>query len=148
MAVLTRHQEQQHAFKVKVGMENRMKDGDLASYRMSLLDKLRSLLGDMNKLEGEVLRSKKDAATLDISKFADLGSDNYEVELDMEMIEGQCDEIREVVAALKRVEDGSFGTCVTCGKKVNARRLKAIPYARLCVDCKKVEEENGGSSRA
>ena len=132
---------------MKAGMENRMKDGDLAFYRMCLLDRLRLLQSDVSKLEGEVLRSKKDAATLDISKFADLGSDNYEIEFDMEVLESQGGEMREIVAALIRVREGSFGTCVSCGKKINARRLRAIPYAKLCVDCKKEEEEKGGSSR-
>ena len=125
--------------------ENRMKDGDLALYRTWLLDKLRLLLGDVNKLENEVMRSKKDSATLDISKFADLGSDNFEIELDMEMLESQGDEVREVVAALKRMEDGTFGLCSACGKKITPRRLKAIPYAKMCVDCKREEEENGGA---
>ncbi|HUW34921.1 MAG TPA: TraR/DksA C4-type zinc finger protein [Planctomycetota bacterium] len=122
-----------------------MKNGDLALYRTWLLDKLQLLLGDANKLENEVMRSKKDSATLDISKFADLGSDNFEIELDMEMLETQGDEIREVIAALKRMEDGTFGTCTACGKKIAARRLRAIPYARMCVGCKKEEEENGGA---
>jgi len=125
-----------------------MKDGNLAFYRTVLVDKLRLLLGDVGKLESEVMRSKKDSATLDISKFADLGSDNYEVEFDMEMLESQGDEIREVVAALKRVDNGTFGTCVKCSKKITVSRLKAIPYAQLCVECKKDEEENGGSHRA
>ncbi|HUU69106.1 MAG TPA: TraR/DksA C4-type zinc finger protein [Planctomycetota bacterium] len=122
-----------------------MKNGDLALYRTWLLDKLQLLLGDANKLENEVMRSKKDSATLDISKFADLGSDNFEIELDMEMLETQGDEIREVIAALKRMEDGTFGTCTACGKKIAARRLRAIAYARMCVGCKKEEEENGGA---
>ena len=121
-----------------------MKDGNLAFYRNCLLDKLRLLLGDSNKLEREVMRSKKDAATLDISKFADLGSDNFEIDIDMEILESQGDEIREVVAALKRMEEGTFGTCAQCSKRITPGRLKAIPYAKLCVECKKVEDENGG----
>jgi len=125
-----------------------MKDGDLALYRTWLLDKLRLLLGDVNKLESEVMRSKKDSATLDISKFADLGSDNFEIELDMEMLESQGDEIKEVVAALRRMEDGTFGLCSACGKKITPRRLKAIPYARMCVACKKEEEDENGGARA
>ena len=123
-----------------------MKGGNnQAPYRAFLLEKLRALLGDVTKLEGEVFRSKKDSASLDISKFADLGSDNYEVELGMEVLQNQGDEIREVVAALKRLDDGTYGTCIACGRKISPERLKAIPYAKLCVDCKKQEEENGGS---
>lgn len=123
-----------------------MKDADLAFYRKQLVDKLRTLLGDVTKLEHEVSRSKKDSATLDISKFADIGTDAYEIEFDMGLLENQNEEIAEVVAALKRLEDRTFGTCSLCGKKIHKSRLKAIPYAKLCVACKKKEEENTGSA--
>ena len=43
--------------------------------------------------------------------------------------------------ALKRVESGSFGTCEGCEKTIKAARLNAIPHARLCIDCKRKEEE-------
>jgi len=128
-------------------LENGMKDDNNNSLqRQWLINKLKSLVGDVSSLEGEVARSKKDAASLDISKFADLGSDNYEIELDMEILENQGDEIREVLAALQRMKDGTYGTCIKCSKRISKTRLNAIPYARLCVDCKKAEEENSLSA--
>jgi len=122
-----------------------MTDEQLALFRKALLDKLRLLIGDSELLEKEIFRSKKDSATLDISKFADLGTDNYEIEFDMELLESQGEEMREVVEALKRIDSGGFGVCGSCGKKIQTTRLKAIPYAKLCVQCKKAEEENGGA---
>ena len=121
-----------------------MKDEDIVMYRKQLLDKLKVLMSDVSVLENEVSRSKKDSATHDISKFADLGSENYEVEFDMEMLEKEGEEIREIVAAIKRVDDGTFGKCGACGKRIRKPRLVAIPYAKLCVKCKTMEEENGG----
>jgi len=120
-----------------------MKDEEVAFFRKRLLDKLKVLIGDVNSLENGVSRSKKDSATLDISKFADLGSDNYEVELDMEMLESEGEEIREVLAALKWLDEGTYGACSACGKRIRKPRLRAIPYAKLCVKCKTMEEENG-----
>ena len=121
-----------------------MKDEEVALFRKQLLDKLKVLKGDVNVLENDVARSKKDSATHDISKFADLGSDNYEVEFDMEMLETESEEIRAIVEAIKRTDDGTFGTCTACNKRILKPRLRAIPYARLCVKCKTMEEENGG----
>ena len=121
-----------------------MKDEEVVLFRQQLLDKLKVLKGDITVLENDVSRSKKDSATHDISKFADLGSDNYEVEFDMEMLATESEEGRAVVDALKRVDYGTFGTCIACGKKIRKPRLRAIPYARLCVKCKTMEEENGG----
>jgi len=120
-----------------------MKSEDLILFRKQLLQKLKTLTGDIDVLENGVMRSKKDSATLDISKFADLGSDNYEVEFEMGVLETENGEIREILDALRRIDAGTFGQCTRCSKKINPSRLKAIPYARLCVDCKQAEEDNG-----
>jgi DnaK suppressor protein len=44
-------------------------------------------------------------------------------------------ELREIERALRRVEDGSYGNCAGCGETVDVRRLQAVPYASLCIDC-------------
>lgn len=44
-------------------------------------------------------------------------------------------ELREIDKALRRIEDGVFGTCTECGERVNEERLAALPYASLCIDC-------------
>ena len=45
----------------------------------------------------------------------------------------------EVRAALKRLDDGTYGVCVNCGKEIPPARLEAIPATRLCVECKQLE---------
>lgn len=47
----------------------------------------------------------------------------------------------ELVDAIKRIEDGSYGVCESCGASISERRLKAAPGATLCIDCKAVEEK-------
>jgi DnaK suppressor protein len=44
-------------------------------------------------------------------------------------------QLREIDAALRRIEDGSYGECERCEKPINPRRLDADPTARLCIDC-------------
>lgn len=44
-------------------------------------------------------------------------------------------ELAEVQAALKRLDDGSWGTCTLCGEKVAPQRLQAVPSAALCLEC-------------
>ena len=46
--------------------------------------------------------------------------------------------LREVERALERIDDGSYGTCERCGKPIGQERLEAIPWALLCIDCKKL----------
>jgi DnaK suppressor protein len=55
-------------------------------------------------------------------------------------MENESDELQEIEEALERIRDGSFGLCESCKKKIPKERLKAIPYTRLCVNCKKKEE--------
>jgi RNA polymerase-binding protein DksA len=43
---------------------------------------------------------------------------------------------RDVLIALKKLDEGTYGTCENCGKEIPWERLEAIPSARLCVDCK------------
>jgi len=50
--------------------------------------------------------------------------------------------IRAIEAALARIEDGTFGECLHCGQEVNLKRLEALPWARYCITCQELLEEN------
>ena len=58
----------------------------------------------------------------------------YDRELDQGLEEGAQQTIDEIDAALARIEDGTYGTCQNCGKQIGVERLRAIPWARLCID--------------
>jgi RNA polymerase-binding protein DksA len=77
---------------------------------------------------------------MDPKDFADVASDD----IDRKMIEalGSQDikRIKAIDAALSRIQQGHYGLCMKCGKKIPTERLEAIPYAVLCVDCQKGEE--------
>jgi DnaK suppressor protein len=49
--------------------------------------------------------------------------------------------LRQVNDALKRMEDGTYGLCLECGLSIDIARLKAIPYAELCMDCQTRREQ-------
>ncbi len=51
-------------------------------------------------------------------------------------------EIAAIRAAMDRLEDGTYGECVSCGKDIAPARLEAIPYTALCVDCASAQESN------
>ena len=77
---------------------------------------------------------------MDPKDFADVASDD----IDRKMIEaiGSQDlkRLRAIDAAITRIQQGRYGLCVKCGKKIPLDRLKAIPYAVMCIDCQKGEE--------
>jgi DnaK suppressor protein len=79
----------------------------------------------------------------------DQSSDNHMAEtatatLDREIdytLEENSEHVLEAIeAALKRIEDGTYGACVNCGKPIAEERLAAIPWATHCIDCKRLQE--------
>jgi DnaK suppressor protein len=68
--------------------------------------------------------------------FADSGQATAEKALVLSMAEGLVESLREVEAALVRIEKGTFGRCESCGNEIPADRLDARPVARLCLSCK------------
>ena len=64
----------------------------------------------------------------------------FDHELDDSLEENADQIVREIDVALGRIEDGSYGTCARCGQEIPSERLDAVPYAVLCVDCKRLEE--------
>jgi RNA polymerase-binding protein DksA len=59
---------------------------------------------------------------------------------DVEILATEHDMLREIDAALWRLEDGTFGKCVRCGQQISAERLKAIPYTPHCIQCARGNE--------
>lgn len=125
----------------------RLKKAELERFQSLLLDYRSALVGDLNHLEEGALRRKKDnAATLDISNFADLGSDNFEQDFSIGLIENSETTMREINAALMRIEGGTYGVCEEDGEPIGKNRLKALPWARLCIGCqRKLEEEQAAA---
>ena len=81
----------------------------------------------------------------DISRYsihmADVASDNYEREFNLDLMSKEKELIAKIDASLKKIEDESFGLCVKCEGPIAKMRLDAIPYALYCMDCKKELEQ-------
>jgi DnaK suppressor protein len=67
--------------------------------------------------------------------MADIGSDAYEQEFTLSMMETEEGTLDAIESALERIEEGTFGTCEECGVKIPKLRINAIPYASHCVKC-------------
>jgi RNA polymerase-binding protein DksA len=108
----------------------------LESERGNLLAQLEELTtdsfdGTQSEMTGEV--------GLD-DDFADAGSATFERERDLSIQNNVRDLIAQMNRAIQRIEDGNYGTCERCGNPIEAARLKALPHALLCMDCKRREE--------
>jgi len=117
--------------------------GEMSEFKALLLLRKKILRDDVKGLENEAMKKGSDAAG-DLSTLpmhmADMGTDTFEQDMSLGLMENEADELREVDDALDRIRDATYGMCETCRKKIPKERLKAIPYARLCLSCKKTEE--------
>ncbi|MEK6730379.1 MAG: TraR/DksA C4-type zinc finger protein [Planctomycetota bacterium] len=120
-----------------------MKD-DFAQFKKLLLTLRGKLVGKVDSMQGEALKKSRQDASGDLSNvpihMADVGTDNYERDLMIELIENGEEGLRNIDTALEKMDDGSYGVCEICSKKINKDRLKAVPYAKLCIDCQREEE--------
>jgi len=113
-------------------------------FRKLLETKLLVLRGDMDHLSKEALHHNRMEASGEVSSMpthmADLGSDNYEQEFNLNLIQNEQETLRDIEDALAKIEDGTYGVCESCESPIQKTRLKALPQARLCLDCKRQEE--------
>ena len=112
-----------------------------------LLEMRKRLVNEVDNIQKNSL-SRRDIACGDVSAMpihmADIGSDNYDKEFALDLIEGEQHELRDIDAALERLADGSFGRCELCDERIAYGRLTALPFARLCIECQRKEEAEGG----
>jgi len=115
---------------------------ELNEFKQLLMVRARVLRGDVKGLENEAMKKGADGGDLSTlpMHLADLGTDSFEQDMSLGLMENETDELQQIEEAFERIADGTFGLCETCKKKVPKERLKAIPYARLCVGCKMKEE--------
>ncbi|HOG49484.1 MAG TPA: TraR/DksA family transcriptional regulator [Lentisphaeria bacterium] len=75
---------------------------------------------------------------------ADVGSDDFIRETTLSTLADERKKLQMIEHALKTMNEPSFGICNDCGKPIGLGRLRARPYAKLCVVCKSIREEHGG----
>lgn len=116
-----------------------MKKSEAKPFKELLIILRARLRGDVNALADAALRKTRSESSGDLSAMpihmADVGSDNFEQEFTLSLMENDETTLEQIEGALERIEDGVYGQCVECGKRVPKARLKAIPYTPHCVKC-------------
>jgi DnaK suppressor protein len=100
----------------------------------------------LEQKEAELVEVSRKPAGIAIEKSADqMDEIQYASERDMAIrnVDRECTLLREVRAALRRIQDGSFGTCVDCEVAVSPKRLAAVPWAMRCIQCQEVADQDG-----
>ena len=97
-----------------------------------------------NRLLREIhrrLQEYRDSGGSRLPDVIDIASSTIGDELTLQLAETEVQELRQIEDALARIHSGSYGVCKNCGTIIPRNRLKALPFATLCVKCKEAEEE-------
>jgi DnaK suppressor protein len=114
-----------------------MRKERLAHFRKKLEEKHRQLLDEVGKNALYGKGADDDA----IKDLGDQASSAYNREFLFGLGNGDRRLLKEVVVALKKLDEGGFGNCERCGEGIAEKRLEALPFARYCIDCQRAVEE-------
>ena len=123
--------------KVSRTRKSKLTAKEMAEFRELLVEKLKEIIGDVNHIESGALKTSRQDSAGDLSSMpihmADIGSDNYEQEFSLSLMDSERKIVREIHEALKRIQDGTYGICEGTGEPIPKIRLKGIPWTRYCL---------------
>lgn len=123
----------------KIKIPTNLTKAELAHYRALLLEKRREILGDVGTMESEAFKAGSNLSNMPIH-MADVGTDNFEQEFTLGLIESERRILREIQEALGRIEEGTYGICLGTGKPIPKVRLEAVPWAKYSLEYAKALE--------
>ena len=116
----------------------------LKKYKELLLKERETIGGGINHITEDALKTSQRDASGDLSGYsyhmADMASDNYEREFSLGRASDEQDLLYAIDEALKRIGDGTYGSCPQCGKQISKKRLDALPHTEMCIDCQTKNE--------
>ena len=114
---------------------------DFTIHRERLLVLRARLRGEIAHLADAALKRDLPETSQMPIHMAELGTDNFERELTLNFLVSEEQVLDQVEAALERIEEGRYGRCEECGRKIAQARLEAMPYVALCVRCASQQEQ-------
>jgi DnaK suppressor protein len=118
-------------------MPRKMNKKDKDEFRKLLAAKKESII---RKLTDAITESKEMESNV-AQDLVDKAETSYTKEFLLSLSDGERDQLLQIDEALKRLEHGDFGFCQVCHKEIGEKRLKAIPWTPLCINCQEKAEE-------
>jgi RNA polymerase-binding protein DksA len=115
---------------------------DVERFKQLLEEERRRVLDAIDYLHKEhpgTIEDETEDETTD-NHIAETATATLDREIDYTLEENSEHVLSEIEGALKRIEEGTYGVCVNCGKPIAEERLAAIPWATYCIDCKRLLE--------
>ncbi|UCH35357.1 MAG: TraR/DksA C4-type zinc finger protein [Armatimonadota bacterium] len=116
-----------------------MRSAELERFRKRLDAEEQRLLEELRDIAGNRGRGSEAEVVMEMSGYddhpADMASETFQKEKDQAVVEGIQNSLARVRNALAKIRRGTYGKCDTCGTPISHKRLRALPYATLCVEC-------------
>ena len=118
---------------------------DLVDFKKLILKRKDEVLDEIKHISDDTLKKSQKDASGDISGYtyhmADVATDTYDREFSLSIASSEREVLYELNDALKKIDEGAFGICEECKRQIAKNRLKAVPFARLCVACQEKREK-------
>ncbi len=121
-------------------IKTKLKAAELQKYREMLLERRQELVGVLNVMEEEALRSRGGNLSNMPLHMADVGSDTYDQDFTLGMAEAERKLLLEIDQALVRIADRTYGVCQMTGKPIPKMRLNAKPWAKYTIEAARLVE--------
>lgn len=126
-------------------MKKKLLKRELLIFKKLILKKKEEVLDQIKHISEDALKKSQKEASGDISGYtfhmADVATDTYDREFSLGLVSNDREALYELDDALKRIEEETFGICESCKSFISKTRLKAVPFARLCVKCQEKKEK-------
>jgi len=121
--------------------KNGLSSAEIRKFKALLLAERMKILGDVSCMENEALRKSHSELSSMPVYMADIGTDSYEIEKTLGLMDSEMKLVVEINDALARIENGTYGICEGSGEPIPKKRLKAVPWARYCIACASLLEK-------
>ncbi len=110
--------------------------------RDRLLDERERLVREIDSLEGDLADPAAEISEENRHRLhmAETAAFTLDRQMELTLEENARHVLSRIERALEKLENGTYGVCDSCGKKIDAGRLKAAPYAGLCIECQRTED--------
>ncbi|MBI3325050.1 MAG: TraR/DksA C4-type zinc finger protein [Candidatus Omnitrophica bacterium] len=121
-----------------------MNKQQLKEFRDLLMQERSKVAGEIRSIAQDASKNPREASG-DLSAYtvhmADMSADTYEREMAMNIVSSEQEVLYQIEDAIKRIDDGTYGTCLQCNKPITMSRLKAVPYTAMCIECQRSKEQ-------
>jgi len=126
-------------------VKKKLSKQQLLVFKKLILKRKEEALDEIKHISEDTLKKSQKDASGDISGYtyhmADVATDTYDREFSLGLASNDRELLYELDDAMKKIEEGTFGICEECKSVISQTRLKAVPYARLCVKCQEKKEK-------